>query len=310
MCVFVVIVVSSGGTEWVGDEVEVQPPKPEKYAILDAAKYKEWTDAGITAKKRPVFVNATENLIWMQWRDPTCHGQAHSVGALLYKEADGTSCDDRLGSAASTCDYRCTGGCLHGALGAYLTALLNGACAVTYFNETRSNVAELGDRILEACRPPGRLSELFGLGECAHAAGHSIVLALGNLAPANASLRFCDSAFSGQDRPASLAHYCATGVIMQLGSKFLKLSKDVCDRGVPSSARAPCHYYSLRAKWNPPFQNECPDLRDASCIFGAASGAMYARHDRVQGGTEAVTECEKLEEGLPRLACIDGLMFR
>ena len=123
------------------------------------------------------------------------------------------------------------------------------------------------------------MRRILPFGECAHAAGHALALTLSE----GAAFAACDA----QRRDPSVAHYCAGGVIMELGDGFFGGARAVGDRcgGLPASARASCFYYGLRKEalrdrdLAKVLRRRCPAPPSGgdrgayrSCVYGAASG--------------------------------------
>ena len=181
---------------------------------------------------------------------PTCHTVAHAIGKTIYEQVG-------LTAAIRLCWYRCTGGCIHGVLGAHVTTIVKGAPfrAVPLI-------------LTPACRDP-LLVTLLMPGECAHSVGHALVLS--GQFELSAALRIC--LLTGQRldpaRRLSLAHYCSGGVFMQLGKdnkdsgreensvagSLAQMQKAVhqCIRDTADAAtsRGACFYYRLRSLFPP-----------------------------------------------------------
>ena len=176
---------------------------------------------------------------------PTCHSVAHAIGKAIYEHVG-------LTAAIRLCWYRCTGGCIHGVLGAHVTSIVKGAPFRT-----------VPAILTPACRDP-LLVTLLTLGECAHSVGHALVLS--GQFELSAMLRIC--LLTGQQlepaRQLSLAHYCSGGVFMQIGKDnqdsgreqtgvagpLAQMQKAVhqCIRDTADAAasRGACFYYRLR----------------------------------------------------------------
>lgn len=293
-------VVSGDSTGWVELEPLVSPslPLPQTYAAVDAEKYATWTRQGYSAWHKPTDLTAFDELVWEQWHRPQCHDVAHALGQEIYSLEVGDD-NTRLLAAVSKCEYRCTGGCLHGVLGAFLQNSMR-----------RTTHSAVGSSVIQACRPPQPLSHFLPIGECAHALGHALVVSSGN--PYDA-LEFCDSAFQSVNHNRSLAHYCATGVVMQSGSRITEGRHPLHDCAkLPATAHAACYYYNLRSNWkrNPPIHVICRHIASPeSCAFGAAAAATFFSSNRVRAGLSAVSMCESFGDRRKR-ACIDGLVFR
>ena len=203
------------------DGAEAVPPKPAYYAHKDRSSRDRF--AAVAAGAAPKNFTTLEALAYAQFRSPICHSVAHALGRRVYAEARGAFATpaDRLDAALAACEYRCTGGCLHGAVAAYAVA----APATVDIPKTCARAS---------------MRRILPFGECAHAAGHALALTLSE----GAAFAACDA----QRRDPSVAHYCAGGVIMELGDGFFGGARAVGDRcgGLPASARASCFYYGLR----------------------------------------------------------------
>mmetsp|Transcript_17688 Transcript_17688/g.62891 ORF Transcript_17688/g.62891 Transcript_17688/m.62891 type:complete len:442 (-) Transcript_17688:32-1357(-) len=272
-----------------------------------------------------------EELDYEEFVDPLCHMIAHAIGAKMY-EALGS-----LDAALAACGYKCTGGCLHGAIKGFVGADKVGA-------EKRSPA--LLRRAWAVLAANERMGNLTTLGETAHSFGHTLVLA--GLSKSEA-LAFCAE---GLGDGAALAHYCSGGVYMQTGSATAP--KQLPDRVVacakaPPSARPSCFYYGLRRSWRAcacctkelpqcpsahcgkasckitaaedasggaavsgALLGLCADLRGGvrqSCLYGVASAATFGS-DAYRRVNSTSTLCDAIPEGADRRACLDGLVFR
>jgi len=274
-------------------------------------------------------------LAWTQWHHPMCHGEAHDMGKRLFtaQEPPKTYHDTfsqltwKLESAVNICEYRCTGGCLHGALGAFVVASV----------QAKIPLPKIGSTLGQQCisKP---LIDLLTPGECAHTLGHAIIAARAD------NVHFCNAGFTSSTKfwttanmtskiqhdeknithfwgPA-LAHYCAGGVFMEDYSKqfsHLRLSEIArrCrQKDIPSTAKAACFYYGLRHYWKQLGVNmlticgRTNNAITASCVFGAASGATILPVYR-KDISSTVRLCEQYHpDTVLRRACIDGLVFR
>ncbi|KAK7248186.1 hypothetical protein SO694_00081053 [Aureococcus anophagefferens] len=279
------------------DGAEAVPPKPAYYAHKDRSSRDRF--AAVAAGAAPKNFTTLEALAYAQFRSPICHSVAHALGRRVYAEARGAFATpaDRLDAALAACEYRCTGGCLHGAVAAYAVA-------------TPATVD-----IPQTCARAS-MRRILPFGECAHAAGHALALTLSE----GAAFAACEA----QRRDPSVAHYCAGGVIMELGDGFFGGARAVGDRcgGLPASARASCFYYGLRKEalrdrdLAKVLRRRCPAPpaggdRGAyrSCVYGAASGLVK---DGMTGdlGARGAKSCERHVPAADRPHCVDGLMFR
>lgn len=178
-----------------------------------------------------------------------CHNTAHPLGRRIYRDAE-----QHLDLAVGLCQYRCNGGCLHGVMEALL--------------EHYSEQATLAPQGLASLR--WNLSKVFRAvqarnvtteGDAAHGLGHALVVAQGTDPSSVArSVSFCTSAFETAEMAVlvqsvrSLAHYCVSGVSMQLttgsGNNILKDGSYAAGAKVcaswPAAARASCFYYRVR----------------------------------------------------------------
>ena len=132
------------------------------------------------------ILGAGEILDFLEAVHPSCHSQAHELGAAIFAQLK----DVNL--ALRVCDTRCTSGCMHG----IMQAAFRGA---TIEDVTR----QMGN----FCSG-GEMSRTHKPGNCAHGIGHSLMGLSGH--DVEASLNAC-SAFA---EPA-MAYYCATGVFME-----------------------------------------------------------------------------------------------
>ena len=287
------------------DGADVVPAAPTVYALRDKGMYPKF--AALKTGKDRAKLSAFEELQYLQFKSKICHSGAHPIGRRIYGEVaeDGAAAASsslaRLDAALRVCEYRCTGGCLHGAVAAY--ALARG-----------------GQLAVAALCKRDAMRAIMGFGECSHAAGHA--LAQAEAGRWDNALQACEA----QSETPSVAHYCAGGVIMEEGSKLFRAA----DRGVarlcerlPASARASCFYYGLRhaavrsRNLTAVLDANCPDPPATdrgrgvfrACLYGAASGlvkdGMSAQNG--QGGARA---CEALPDPRDRPHCVDGLMFR
>ena len=170
------------------DGAEAVPPKPAYYAHKDRSSRDRF--AAVAAGAAPKNFTTLEALAYAQFRSPICHSVAHALGRRVYAEARGAFATpaDRLDAALAACEYRCTGGCLHGAVAAYAVA----APATVDIPKTCARAS---------------MRRILPFGECAHAAGHALALTLSE----GAAFAACDA----QRRDPSVAHYCAGGVIIR-----------------------------------------------------------------------------------------------
>ena len=170
------------------DGAEAVPPKPAYYAHKDRSSRDRF--AAVAAGAAPKNFTTLEALAYAQFRSPICHSVAHALGRRVYAEARGAFATpaDRLDAALAACEYRCTGGCLHGAVAAYAVA----APATVDIPSTCARAS---------------MRRILPFGECAHAAGHALALTLSE----GAAFAACDA----QRRDPSVAHYCAGGVIIR-----------------------------------------------------------------------------------------------
>ena len=286
---------------------EREPPTPEEYAEKDAA----WrtTHANLSRAVRPDTDDPLIRLKYEQFMVATCHSVAHQLGRRIFADnvpggggggvddAAAAAIEDALDAALEACEYRCTGGCLHGAVGAYAVA-------------RRRRDARYSLDIPRLCARPA-MAAVLGVGECAHAAGHALAqIGVGD----DEALAHCDGA---SDANPSLAHYCAGGVVMERGPRFFgKVPPEEKCPTVAPGARAACFYFGLRNSATggdlAPVAARCPaapaSVRRA-CVYGAASSASKNRMHMVDGGVAGARACEALDAPV-RPACVDGLMFR
>ena len=296
--VSLLVVCSAADVPWLDTSAEAPertPPAPEVYARKDAGWRKQHaTTAHGRPKSLPPSASPLDRLKLEQFRHPTCHSQAHQLGREIFADERKAraSPDAALDAALGVCEYRCTGGCLHGAVGAYAAA--RGA---------PPDIADL-------CARPA-MTRVVGAGECAHAVGHALAL----LQSEEDALRGCAAA-----PDYSVAHYCAGGVVMETASTFFGRERDVrakCE-SVPPKTRAACYYFGLRSRASgarnrtaaveETMKNVCTSKKTyKACVYGAAT-AFLKNKMHTDVGAQGARFCATL--GDATWACIDGLMFR
>ncbi|KAH8045117.1 hypothetical protein JL721_12700 [Aureococcus anophagefferens] len=214
------------------DGAEAVPPKPAYYAHKDRSSRDRF--AAVAAGAAPKNFTTLEALAYAQFRSPICHSVAHALGRRVYAEARGAFATpaDRLDAALAACEYRCTGGCLHGAVAAYAVA-------------TPATVD-----IPQTCARAS-MRRILPFGECAHAAGHALALTLSEVA----AFAACEA----QRRDPSVAHYCAGGVIMELGDGFFGGARRGRPRGPPGRP-GPATTASARRRCGTGTSPRCVDL--------------------------------------------------
>ena len=201
-------------------------------------------------------------LQWIQFLLPRAHAECHLLGQAAFHEAGG-----QLDGAMRICEYRCTGGCFHGVVNAFIT---------NHSTTRDSTDMALRHRLDELIQnPPVR--RWASLGEVAHGIGHGLVLS-GREWPE--ALRFCSTVLPrGSKTPLSLAHYCAGGVIMQSNHDGVgpvhrtspaATVRQCSSREVPLTSRAACMYYGLRSSW--------PILCKHCASQGSAGSQMASGH--------------------------------
>ncbi|MDH4229008.1 MAG: hypothetical protein OEW11_04565 [Nitrospirota bacterium] len=131
-------------------------------------------------------------------RNPSCHGELHSLGELLARRTG------NLEQAIGICDSSCTFGCVHGAV------------AGSFHHRSMGLPGSSGEQALALvpelrrfCSGSGATIPGFFAGNCAHAVGHALQHVAGS--GFRASVEGCRRLY-GDDM--ELRFYCETGVFM------------------------------------------------------------------------------------------------
>jgi len=293
------------------DAPERTPPAPEVYARQDATWRKSHETRG-RPTALPKTASALDRLKLEQFQHATCHSQAHQLGREIFAEeakkldiAKVTAIlllhvpvlDASLDRALKVCEYRCTGGCLHGAVGAYA------------YEQKRRDPTYRPD--IEALCRRDAMRAVVDKGECAHAVGHALAL----LQPEADALEGCAAS-----PDYSVAQYCAGGVVMERGGAFFGQDRNVRSKceNVPPKTRAACYYFGLRSKASgarnrtlavdETVRAVCTSgVTRKACVYGAATAFLKNKMHTAEG-VQGARFCETMGEA--RWACLDGLMFR
>eukprot|EP00389_Voromonas_pontica_P000687 GDKH01001014.1.p1 GENE.GDKH01001014.1~~GDKH01001014.1.p1 ORF type:complete len:310 (-),score=50.42 GDKH01001014.1:360-1289(-) len=226
-------------------------------------------------------------LVQMAADDPDgmCHHGGHHVGHKLGMHLVAVNATASAAAVAirGICGGRCQYGCFHGAIGEVIAA--------------DPSVAS------ELCL--AQTSELDA-GECAHAAGHALVLV--ETDPRKAE-QLCAEAFANMHM--AYAYYCQGGLWMEhFGEKTGELA-ELIEPCKGAKNRAYCMYYGSRQ--GGPYApidafHECGE-GDTSCVFGSAVAmGFFADGQRDQ----LARYCEATKAGDDRalMACLDGVTAR
>jgi len=154
----------------------------EEYRIAQEA---EKSTVALFEKYLPL-VGASALLDVFEETYPTCHGQAHDLGKVLFV----TSQD--LGATLRVCGTRCTSGCMHGAMGA------------AFGNSTLAAITAQMNTFCEH----GEIARLHKPGNCAYAFGHAFMFVTSG--DVRQSVGAC-LGFANE----GMQYYCATGVFME-----------------------------------------------------------------------------------------------